>query len=137
MEIVSEADMSSPEEAFAYLSALKQILVYGKVSDADMEKGQMRCDVNISIRPRGQQEFGTKCELKNLNSISGVRRALKDENARQIDGVTSGGRVEQQTRRWDDDKGEKTLMGTKEKGHDFPHFSEPDIHPWRTDHSPY
>ena len=129
MEIVSEADMSTPEEAFAYLSALKQILVYGGVSDADMEKGQMRCDVNISIRPKGQVEFGTKCELKNLNSISGVRRALKYEIARQIDVVTSGGKIEQQTRRWDDDKGETTLMRTKEKAHDYRYFPDPDIQP--------
>jgi aspartyl-tRNA(Asn)/glutamyl-tRNA(Gln) amidotransferase subunit B len=137
MEIVSEADMSSPEEAFAYLSALKQILIYGGVSDADMEKGQMRCDVNISIRPRGQTEFGTKCELKNLNSISGVRRALKYEIARQIDVVTSGGTIEQQTRRWDDDKGETTLMRTKEKAHDYRYFPEPDIQAVRTDHGLY
>jgi aspartyl-tRNA(Asn)/glutamyl-tRNA(Gln) amidotransferase subunit B len=137
MEIVSEADISSPEEAFAYLSALKQILVYGGVSDADMEKGQLRCDVNISIRPRGQKEFGTKCELKNLNSISGVRRALKYEIARQIDVVTSGGRIEQQTRRWDDDLGETTLMRTKEKAHDYRYFPDPDIQPVRTDHGLY
>jgi len=137
MEIVSEADLSTPEEAFAYLSALKQILVYGGVSDADMEKGQMRCDVNISIRPRGQKEFGTKCELKNLNSISGVRRALKYEIARQIDVVTSGGTIEQQTRRWDDDKGETTLMRTKEKAHDYRYFPDPDIQPVRTDHGLY
>jgi len=137
MEIVSEADMATPEEAFAYLSALKQILVYGGVSDADMEKGQMRCDVNVSIRPRGQTEFGTKCELKNLNSISGVRRALKYEIARQIDVVTSGGKIEQQTRRWDDDKGETTLMRTKEKAHDYRYFPDPDIQPLRTDHGLY
>lgn len=137
MEIVSEADMSSPEEAFAYLSALKQILVYGGVSDADMEKGQMRCDVNVSIRPRGQKEYGTKCELKNLNSISGVRRALKYEIARQIDVVTNGGKIEQQTRRWDDDKGETTLMRTKEKAHDYRYFPEPDIQAVRTDHGLY
>ena len=137
MEIVSEADIASPEEAFAYLSALKQILVYGGVSDADMEKGQMRCDVNISIRPRGQKEFGTKCELKNLNSISGVRRALKYEIARQIDVVTSGGTIEQQTRRWDDDLGETTLMRTKEKAHDYRYFPDPDIQPVRTDHGLY
>ena len=137
MEIVSEADISSPEEAFAYLSALKQILVYGGVSDADMEKGQMRCDVNISIRPRGQTEFGTKCELKNLNSISGVRRALKYEIARQIDVVTSGGKIEQQTRRWDDALGETTLMRTKEKAHDYRYFPDPDIQPVRTDHGLY
>jgi aspartyl-tRNA(Asn)/glutamyl-tRNA(Gln) amidotransferase subunit B len=137
MEIVSEADLSSPEEAFAYLSALKQILVYGGVSDADMEKGQMRCDVNISIRPRGQAEFGTKCELKNLNSISGVRRALKYEIARQIEVVTSGGTIEQQTRRWDDDRGETTLMRIKEKAHDYRYFPDPDIQPVRTDHGLY
>jgi aspartyl-tRNA(Asn)/glutamyl-tRNA(Gln) amidotransferase subunit B len=137
MEIVSEADLSSAEEAFAYLSALKQILVYGGVSDADMEKGQMRCDVNVSIRPRGQAEFGTKVELKNLNSISGVRRALKYEIARQIDVVTSGGTIEQQTRRWDDDKGETTLMRIKEKAHDYRYFPDPDIQPVRTDHGLY
>jgi aspartyl-tRNA(Asn)/glutamyl-tRNA(Gln) amidotransferase subunit B len=137
MEIVSEADMSSPEEAFAYLSALKQILVYGGVSDADMEKGQMRCDVNVSIRPKGQKEFGTKCELKNLNSISGVRRALKYEIARQIDIVTSGGTIVQETRRWDDDKGETTLMRIKEKAHDYRYFPDPDIQPVRTDEGLY
>jgi aspartyl-tRNA(Asn)/glutamyl-tRNA(Gln) amidotransferase subunit B len=137
MEIVSEADMATPEEAFAYLSALKQILIYGGVSDADMEKGQMRCDVNISIRPRGQKEYGTKVELKNLNSVSGVRRALKYEIVRQIDVVTSGGKIEQQTRRWDDDLGETTLMRTKEKAHDYRYFPDPDIQPVRTDHGLY
>jgi aspartyl-tRNA(Asn)/glutamyl-tRNA(Gln) amidotransferase subunit B len=98
-----------------------------------MEKGQMRCDVNVSIRPKGQKEFGTKCELKNLNSISGVRRSLKYEIARQIDVITSGGVIEQQTRRWDDDKGETTLMRTKEKAHDYRYFPDPDIQPLRTD----
>ena len=137
MEIVSEADMASAEEAFAYLSALKQILVYGGVSDADMEKGQMRCDVNVSIRPRGQKEYGTKVELKNLNSISGVRRALKYEIARQIEVVTSGGTIRQETRRWDDDKGETTLMRIKEKAHDYRYFPEPDIQAVRTDHGLY
>ena len=137
MEIVSEADMASPEEAFAYLSALKQILIYGGVSDADMEKGQMRCDVNISVRPKGQVEFGTKCELKNLNSISGVRRALKYEIARQIDVVTTGGKIIQETRRWDDDKGETTLMRIKEKAHDYRYFPDPDIQPVRTDEGLY
>jgi aspartyl-tRNA(Asn)/glutamyl-tRNA(Gln) amidotransferase subunit B len=137
MEIVSEADMSTAEEAFAYLSALKQILVYGGVSDADMEKGQMRCDVNVSIRPRGQKEYGTKCELKNLNSISGVRRALKYEIARQIEIVSNGGTIEQQTRRWDDVAGETTLMRTKEKAHDYRYFPDPDIQPVRTDQGLY
>ena len=137
MEIVSEADLASAEEAFAYLTVLKQILVYGGVSDADMEKGQMRCDVNVSIRPKGQTEFGTQCELKNLNSISGVRRALKYEIARQIEVVTSGGMIEQQTRRWDDARGETTLMRTKEKAHDYRYFPDPDIEPVRTDHGLY
>jgi aspartyl-tRNA(Asn)/glutamyl-tRNA(Gln) amidotransferase subunit B len=137
MEIVSEADMASAEEAFAYLSALKQILIYGGVSDADMEKGQMRCDVNVSIRPKGQQEFGTKCELKNLNSISGVRRALKYEIARQIEVITTGGTIRQETRRWDDDLGETTLMRIKEKAHDYRYFPDPDIQPVRTDSGLY
>jgi aspartyl-tRNA(Asn)/glutamyl-tRNA(Gln) amidotransferase subunit B len=133
MEIVSEADMSTAEEAFAYLSALKETLIYCGVSDADMEKGQMRCDVNISIRPHGQQEYGTKCELKNLNSISGVRRALKYEIARQIEVVTSGGTIRQETRRWDDVAGETTLMRIKEKAHDYRYFPDPDLQPVRTD----
>jgi len=102
-----------------------------------MEKGQMRCDVNVSIRPKGQQEFGTKCELKNLNSISGVRRALKYEIARQIEVVTGGGTIEQQTRRWDDAAGETTLMRTKEKAHDYRYFPDPDIQPVRTDEGLY
>jgi aspartyl-tRNA(Asn)/glutamyl-tRNA(Gln) amidotransferase subunit B len=102
-----------------------------------MEKGQMRCDVNVSIRPRGQKEYGTKVELKNLNSVSGVRRALKYEIARQIDVVTSGGKIDQQTRRWDDDLGETTLMRTKEKAHDYRYFPDPDIQPVRTDHGLY
>ena len=119
MEIVSEADIASPEEAFAYLSALRQILVYGQISDADMEKGQMRCDVNVSVRPVGQKEYGTKIELKNLNSISGVRRALAFEIERQIELVSKGVKLDQETRRWDDDRGETTLMRIKESAHDL------------------
>jgi aspartyl-tRNA(Asn)/glutamyl-tRNA(Gln) amidotransferase subunit B len=133
MEIVSEADIATPEEAFAYLTALKQILVYGGVSDADMEKGQLRCDVNISIRPVGQKEYGTKCEIKNLNSISGVRRALVYEIQRQIDVLTEGGTIRQETRRWDDTRGQTSLMRTKEKAHDYRYFPDPDILPVRTD----
>ncbi len=134
MEIVSEADIATPEEAFAYLTALKQILIYGGVSDADMEKGQMRCDVNISIRPKGQKEFGTKCELKNLNTISGVRRSLHAEIARQIEVVSGGGEIRQETRRWDDVKGQTFLMRIKEKAHDYRYFPDPDLLPLRTDH---
>ena len=132
MEIVSEADIASPEEAFAYLSALRQILVYGQISDADMEKGQMRCDVNVSVRPVGQKEYGTKIELKNLNSISGVRRALAFEIERQIELVSKGVKLDQETRRWDDDRGETTLMRIKESAHDYRYFPDPDLLPVRT-----
>ena len=132
MEIVSEADIASPEEAFAYLSALRQILVYGNISDADMEKGQMRCDVNVSVRPAGQKEYGTKIELKNLNTISGVRRALAFEIERQIEIVLGGGKLDQETRRWDDDRGETTLMRIKESAHDYRYFPDPDLLPVRT-----
>ena len=132
MEIVSEADIASPEEAFAYLSALRQILVYGEISDADMEKGQMRCDVNVSVRPVGQKEYGTKIELKNLNSISGVRRALAFEIERQIEIVKAGGKLDQETRRWDDDRSETTLMRIKESAHDYRYFPDPDLLPVRT-----
>jgi len=132
MEIVSEADIASPEEAFAYLSSLRQILVYGEISDADMEKGQMRCDVNVSVRPLGQKEYGTKIELKNLNSISGVRRALAFEIERQIEVLKAGGKLAQETRRWDDDRGETTLMRIKESAHDYRYFPDPDLLPVRT-----
>jgi len=133
MEIVSEADISTPEEAFAYLTTLRQIMVYGGISDADMEKGQMRCDVNISVRPVGQIEFGTKTELKNLNSISGVRRALQFEIPRQIEVVSTGGTIRQETRRWDDARGQTTVMRVKENAHDYRYFPEPDLLPVRTD----
>jgi aspartyl-tRNA(Asn)/glutamyl-tRNA(Gln) amidotransferase subunit B len=133
MEIVSEAELATPEEAFAYLTALKQILVYGGVSDADMEKGQMRCDVNVSVRPVGQKEFGTKVEVKNVNSISAVRRALRYEIDRQIDNVKAGQVQKQETRRWDDPKGQTTLMRSKEQAHDYRYFPDPDLLPLRTD----
>ena len=132
MEIVSEADIASPEEAFAYLTALRQILVYGGISDADMEKGQMRCDVNVSVRPVGQKEYGTKIELKNLNTVSGVRRALAFEIERQIALVSKGVKLDQETRRWDDDRGETTLMRIKESAHDYRYFPDPDLLPVRT-----
>lgn len=132
MEIVSEADIASPEEAFAYLTALRQMLVYGEISDADMEKGQMRCDVNVSVRPAGQKEYGTKIELKNLNTVSGVRRALAFEIERQIEVLRGGGKLAQETRRWDDDRGETTLMRIKESAHDYRYFPDPDLLPVRT-----
>jgi aspartyl-tRNA(Asn)/glutamyl-tRNA(Gln) amidotransferase subunit B len=97
-----------------------------------MEKGQMRCDVNVSVRPVGQKEYGTKIELKNLNSISGVRRALAFEIERQIAFVKAGGKLDQETRRWDDDRGETTLMRIKESAHDYRYFPDPDLLPVRT-----
>jgi len=129
MEIVSEPDIDSPEEAFAFLSALQQILVYGGVSDADMEKGQMRCDCNISVRPEGTSELGTKIEIKNMNTISGVRRAIAFEIERQIEVLTKGGSLAQETRRWDDTLGRTTLMRIKESAHDYRYFPEPDLLP--------
>jgi aspartyl-tRNA(Asn)/glutamyl-tRNA(Gln) amidotransferase subunit B len=134
MEIVSEPDIDSAEEAFAYITSLRQILIYGGVSDADMEKGNLRCDVNISVRPEGQKELGVKIELKNINSMSAVRRAIKAETERQID-VLEGRNPEklvQSTRRWDDDRGETSLMRSKEDAHDYRYFPDPDLLPVRT-----
>jgi aspartyl-tRNA(Asn)/glutamyl-tRNA(Gln) amidotransferase subunit B len=133
MEIVSEPEIASPEEAFAYLTSLKQALIYGRVSDADMEKGQLRCDCNVSVRKREETSFGTKIELKNLNSISGVRRALAYEIDRQIEAVDRGETLKQETRRWDDDLGQTTLMRTKESAHDYRYFPDPDLLPVKTE----
>src|SRR3954452_24059669 len=133
MEIVSQPEINSPEEAFAYLTALKQILIYGGVSDADMEKGQLRCDCNVSVRPETQAELGAKIELKNLNSISGVRRALAYEIRRQTSMLERGERMEQETRGWDDVAGETFLMRTKEFAHDYRFFPDPDLVPVKTD----
>lgn len=133
MEIVTEPEISSPEEAFAFLTALKQILIYGNVSFADMEKGQLRCDCNISVRPEGQVELGAKIEIKNMNSISGVRRALAYEVRRQTEALERGEQLEQETRGWDDGKGETFLMRTKEFAHDYRYFPDPDLVPLRTE----
>jgi aspartyl-tRNA(Asn)/glutamyl-tRNA(Gln) amidotransferase subunit B len=132
MEIVSEPDLETPEEAFAYLTSLKQILVNGGVSDADMEKGQLRCDCNVSVRPVGQAELGAKIEIKNMNSISGVRRALAFEIARQMEALARGETLRQETRRWDDDAGQTFLMRTKESAHDYRYFPDPDLLPVET-----
>ena len=133
MEIVTQPEINSPEEAFAFLSALKQILIYGGVSDADMEKGQLRCDCNVSVRPEDQAQLGAKIELKNLNSISGVRRALAYEIRRQTSILERGERMEQQTRGWNDVAGETFLMRTKEFAHDYRYFPDPDLVPVKTD----
>jgi aspartyl-tRNA(Asn)/glutamyl-tRNA(Gln) amidotransferase subunit B len=129
MEIVSEPDLKTPEEAFAYLTSLQQILIYGGVSDADMEKGQLRCDCNVSVAPEGSDKLGTKIEIKNMNSISAVRRALAYEIERQIKVVQSGGQLVQSTRRWDDDAGQTFEMRTKESAHDYRYFPDPDLLP--------
>lgn len=133
MEIVTQPEINSPEEAFAFLTALKQILIYGAVSDADMEKGQLRCDCNVSVRPEDQTEFGAKIELKNLNSISGVRRAVAYEILRQTSILQSGEKLEQQTRGWDDVAGETFLMRSKEFAHDYRYFPDPDLVSVKTD----
>src|SRR6266566_1599136 len=133
MEIVTQPEIASPEEAFAYLASLKQALIYGGVSDADMEKGQLRCDCNVSVRKREEPSFGTKIELKNLNSISGVRRALAYEIDRQIEVLDRGETLQQETRRWDDDIGKTFLMRTKEFAHDYRYFPDPDLLPVKTE----
>lgn len=132
MEIVSEPDIDSPEEAAAYLNSLRQILVYSGVSDADMEKGQMRCDVNVSVRKQSEKELGTKIELKNLNSVSAVRRSLHHEIERQIGELEAGRNLTQATWRWNDEVGQTELMRTKEDAHDYRYFPDPDLLPVRT-----
>jgi aspartyl-tRNA(Asn)/glutamyl-tRNA(Gln) amidotransferase subunit B len=133
LEIVTEPEINSPEEAFAFLTALKQILLYGGVSYADMEKGQLRCDCNISVRPEGQSELGAKIEIKNMNSISGVRRALAYEVRRQTEALERGEQLEQETRGWDEGSGETFLMRAKEFAHDYRYFPDPDLPPIRTE----
>ena len=130
LEIVSEPDLSSPDMAYAYLNALKEVLIYGGVSDADMEKGMVRCDVNVSVRPRGAAELGKKIEIKNMNSFSGVRRALEYEIPRQIEVLTRGGQLHQETRRWDDAGGITESMRSKEMAHDYRYFPDPDLFPF-------
>ena len=129
LEIVSEPDLTSPEMAFAYLNALKDILSYGGISDCDMEKGMVRCDVNVSVRLKGEKTLGAKIEIKNMNSFSGVRRALEYEIPRQIEVVSKGGTLIQSTRRWDDDAGITEEMRTKEHAHDYRYFPCPDLMP--------
>ena len=129
LEIVSEPDICSADMAYDYLNALKDILIYGGISDCDMEKGMVRCDVNISVRPKGATELGTKVEIKNMNTFSGVRRAINYEVKRQIETLESGGTLMQETRRWDDDTGITETMRSKEHAHDYRYFPEPDLMP--------
>jgi aspartyl-tRNA(Asn)/glutamyl-tRNA(Gln) amidotransferase subunit B len=129
MEIVSEPDITGADMAYEYLNALKDILIHGGVSDCDMEKGMVRCDVNVSVRPRGAKELGAKIEIKNMNSFSGVRRALEYEIPRQIEVLKKGGKLIQSTRRWDDEAGVTDEMRTKEHAHDYRYFPDPDLMP--------
>jgi len=133
MEIVSEPDMHSGEEAFAFLTAIRQTMIYCGISDCDMEKGQMRADANISVRPVGQTELGAKVELKNLNSITGVKNGIEYEIKRQIREVGKGNRIIQSTRRWNADTGHTELMREKEDAHDYRYLPDPDLMPVRID----
>ena len=127
VEIVSEPDIRTPEEAYAYLEKVKSIIQYTDVSDCKMEEGSLRCDANISIRPYGQEEFGTKTELKNLNSFNFVRRGLEHEEVRQAEVLSAGGIIEQETRRYDEKTGKTILMRVKEGTDDYRYFPEPDL----------
>lgn len=127
VEIVSKPDMRSPEEAYAYLERLREVILYSGISDVKMEEGSMRCDANISIRPYGQEEFGTKTEIKNLNSFNNVRRGLAYEEQRQARILNKGDKVVQSTLRWDDAHKKTILMRVKEGESDYRYFPEPDI----------
>ena len=129
IEIVSEPDISTPEEAYEYLTLLKEIILYTGVSDCNMEEGSLRCDANVSVRPRGQKEFGTKTEIKNVNSFRFVREALEYEIGRQIDVIESGGKIQQETRLYNSNEGKTYSMRSKEQAHDYRYFPEPDLLP--------
>jgi aspartyl-tRNA(Asn)/glutamyl-tRNA(Gln) amidotransferase subunit B len=128
-EIVSEPDMRSPDEAYAYLTTLRQILLYTGVSDCNMEEGSLRCDANVSVRLRGSNEFGTKVEVKNLNSFRYLAKALEFEIERHIAVLESGGKLAQETRLWNQPAGRTEPMRSKEKAHDYRYFPEPDLLP--------
>jgi aspartyl-tRNA(Asn)/glutamyl-tRNA(Gln) amidotransferase subunit B len=129
IEIVSEPDIASPDEAFEYLTRLKEIILYTGVSDCNMEEGSLRCDGNISVRPRGQKEFGTKTEVKNVNSFRYIREALEYEIERQIEVIESGGKITQETRLYNSSEGKTFSMRSKEQAHDYRYFPEPDLLP--------
>jgi aspartyl-tRNA(Asn)/glutamyl-tRNA(Gln) amidotransferase subunit B len=129
IEIVSEPDLRGPEEAHAYLTALRGVLLYAGVSDCNMEEGSLRCDANVSVRPWGTQALSTRAEIKNLNSFRNVARAVEHEIARQVALVESGGEVVQETRLWNAERGETAPMRSKEDAHDYRYFPEPDLPP--------
>ncbi|MCL6559170.1 MAG: Asp-tRNA(Asn)/Glu-tRNA(Gln) amidotransferase subunit GatB, partial [Firmicutes bacterium] len=129
IEIVSEPDLRSPEEARAYLDKLKAIIQYTGVSDCKMEEGSLRCDANVSVRPAGSRELGTKTEIKNMNSFKALQKALTYEVERQIEVLEDGGRIVQETRTWDEGKGVTLPMRSKEEAHDYRYFPDPDLVP--------
>ena len=129
IEIVSEPDIASPDEAYEYLTRLKEIILYTGVSDCNMEEGSLRCDANVSVRPRGQKEFGTKAEIKNVNSFRFIREALEYEIGRQIEVIESGGKITQETRLYNSNEGKTYSMRSKEQAHDYRYFPEPDLLP--------
>jgi aspartyl-tRNA(Asn)/glutamyl-tRNA(Gln) amidotransferase subunit B len=133
IEIVSEPDLRSPEETYEYLTRLKEIILYTGVSDCNMEEGSLRCDANISVRPAGQKELGTKTEIKNVNSFRFIRQALEYEIERQITVIESGGRIVQETRLFNSDEGKTYGMRSKEEAHDYRYFPEPDLLPMVVD----
>src|SRR5579871_3550806 len=129
IEIVSEPDISTPDEAYEYLTRLKEIILYTGVSDCNMEEGSLRADANVSVRPRGQKELGTKTEIKNVNSFRFIREALEYEIGRQIDVIESGGKIAQETRLYNANEGKTYGMRSKEQAHDYRYFPEPDLLP--------
>src|SRR5436853_4521787 len=129
IEIVSEPDISSPDESYEYLTRLKELILYTGVSDCNMEEGSLRCDANVSVRPLGQKEFGTKTEVKNVNSFRFIREALEYEIERQIGVIESGGKISQETRLYNANEGKTYGMRSKEQAHDYRYFPEPDLLP--------
>jgi aspartyl-tRNA(Asn)/glutamyl-tRNA(Gln) amidotransferase subunit B len=129
IEIVSEPDIATPDEAYEYLTRLKEIILYTGVSDCNMEEGSLRCDANVSVRPRGQKELGTKAEIKNVNSFRFIREALVYEIARQIEVIDGGGKIVQETRLYNSHEGKTYSMRSKEQAHDYRYFHEPDLLP--------
>jgi aspartyl-tRNA(Asn)/glutamyl-tRNA(Gln) amidotransferase subunit B len=129
IEIVSEPDLATPDEAYEYLTRLKEIILYTGVSDCNMEEGSLRCDANVSVRPRGQKEFGTKTEIKNVNSFRFIREALVYEIGRQVEVIESGGKITQETRLYNANEGKTYGMRSKEQAHDYRYFPEPDLLP--------
>jgi len=134
-EIVTEPDMSSSTEAVAFLNCLRNMIIYAGISDCDMEKGQMRCDANVSIRPVGTETLGTRTEMKNLNSISNLKASIEYEIARQTEILEDGGKITQETRRWDVDSTTSSSLRSKEEAHDYRYFPDPDLMPVQMDHA--